>query len=85
LAFQTWSLPFWKRTLDLVMIDLEYRHVDVFSQQALGGNGLTVVLDSSALSSETMQNLTREFRQFETAFLTEIDLPTRSAHVLIFT
>jgi trans-2,3-dihydro-3-hydroxyanthranilate isomerase len=32
-----------------------------------------------------MQELTREVRQFETAFLTEVDLPGRSARLRIFT
>ena len=67
------------------MIDLGYRHVDVFSRRALQGNGLVVVLDAENLSTAVMQQLTREVRQFETAFLTGVDLPGRSARVRIFT
>ena len=67
------------------MLDLGYRHVDVFSRRALQGNGLVVVLDAESLSTAVMQQLTREVRQFETAFLTAVDLPGRSARVRIFT
>lgn len=67
------------------MLDLGYRHVDVFSRHALQGNGLVVVLDAENLSTAVMHQLTREVRQFETAFLTGVDLPGRSARVRIFT
>jgi PhzF family phenazine biosynthesis protein len=67
------------------VIDLGYRHVDVFSRRALQGNGLVVVLDAENLSTAVMQQLTREVRQFETAFLAGVDLPGRSARVRIFT
>jgi len=67
------------------VLDLGYRHVDVFSRHALQGNGLVVVLEAENLSTAVMQQLTREVRQFETAFLTGVDLPGRSARVRIFT
>jgi trans-2,3-dihydro-3-hydroxyanthranilate isomerase len=67
------------------VLDLGYRHVDVFSRRALQGNGLVVVLDAENLSTAVMQQLTREVRQFETAFLTGVDLPGRSARMRIFT
>jgi trans-2,3-dihydro-3-hydroxyanthranilate isomerase len=67
------------------VLDLGYRHVDVFSRRALQGNGLVVVLDAEDLCTAVMQQLTREVRQFETAFLTGVDLPGRSARVRIFT
>jgi trans-2,3-dihydro-3-hydroxyanthranilate isomerase len=67
------------------VLDLGYRHIDVFSRRALQGNGLVVVLDAESLSTAVMQQLTREVRQFETAFLTAVDLPGRSARVRIFT
>jgi trans-2,3-dihydro-3-hydroxyanthranilate isomerase len=67
------------------VLDLGYRHVDVFSRRALRGNGLVVVLDAESLSTAVMQELTREVRQFETAFLTDVDLPERSARLRIFT
>ena len=67
------------------MLDLEYRHVDVFSRRALRGNGLVVVLGAAGLPTAAMQDVTREVRQFETAFLTELDLAGRSARLRIFT
>ena len=67
------------------MLDLEYRHVDVFSRQALRGNGLVVVLAAADLPVAVMQDVTREVRQFETAFLIELDLADRSARLRIFT
>jgi len=67
------------------VLDLAYRHVDVFSRRALQGNGLVVVLDAENLSPAVMQQLTREVRQFETAFLAAVDLPARSARLRIFT
>jgi trans-2,3-dihydro-3-hydroxyanthranilate isomerase len=67
------------------VLDLGYRHVDVFSRRALQGNGLVVVLDAENLSTAVMQQLTCEVRQFETAFLTGVDLAGRSARLRIFT
>jgi trans-2,3-dihydro-3-hydroxyanthranilate isomerase len=67
------------------VLDLGYRHVDVFSRRAFQGNGLVVVLDAESLSPAVMQELTREVRQFETAFLNGVDLPGRSARLRIFT
>jgi PhzF family phenazine biosynthesis protein len=69
----------------LGVLDLGYRHVDVFSRRAFQGNGLVVVLDAENLSTTVMQELTREVRQFETAFLGGVDLPGRSARLRIFT
>ena len=67
------------------MLDLEYRHVDVFSRRALRGNGLVVVLNAASLPAAVMQDVTREVRQFETAFLTDVDLTRGSARLRIFT
>lgn len=67
------------------MLDLEYRHVDVFSQRALRGNGLVVVLNADRVPTAVMQEVTREVRQFETAFLNGVDLTGRSARLRIFT
>src|SRR5580704_8257252 len=73
------------RMRELDLLDLEYRHVDVFSRRALRGNGLVVVLGASGLPAAVMQDVTREVRQFETAFLTGVDLAGRSARLRIFT
>ena len=67
------------------MIELEFRQVDVFSRRPFFGNGLVVVLDAEEISPELMQTVTREMRQFETAFLTDVDLDRRSATLRIFT
>jgi trans-2,3-dihydro-3-hydroxyanthranilate isomerase len=67
------------------VLDLEFRHVDVFSTEPFQGNGLVVVLDADGLSQELMQTVTREMRQFETVFVSEVDLGARSATLRIFT
>lgn len=48
-------------------------HVDVFATRPLTGNGLTVFLDTEAWPSSLMQRLTREMKQFESIFLSEIN------------
>jgi len=48
---------------------ISYRHVDVFSPVAFGGNSLPVFLDCGALSSEQMLRITRELRHFEAIFV----------------
>jgi trans-2,3-dihydro-3-hydroxyanthranilate isomerase len=55
---------------------LEYCHADVFTREPLSGNGLIVFPDATTLAPETMQQITREMRQFESIFL----LPTPEAH-----
>ena len=67
------------------VLSLEYRHVDVFSRHAFRGNGLMVVLDTAGLSTVVQQQLTREVRQFETVFLSGVDLPGRTAQLRVFT
>ena len=69
----------------MAVLDLGHRLVDVFSRRALQGNGLVVVLDAEHLSTAVMHQLTREVRQFETAFLAGVDLPGPSARLRIFT
>jgi hypothetical protein len=73
------------RVMEIVMLDLEYWHVDVFSRRALRGNGLVVVLNAASLPATVMQDVTREVRQFETAFVTDVDLAAGSARLRIFT
>jgi trans-2,3-dihydro-3-hydroxyanthranilate isomerase len=63
---------------------LQYRHVDVFSRVPLSGNGLTVFADSEGLSTEMLQRLTQEMRQFESIFLTATTDP-RKFRARIFT
>lgn len=52
---------------------MEYFHVDVFSNEILSGNGLTVVFCNEELEDNLMLKLTQEFKQFETIFLRRID------------
>jgi trans-2,3-dihydro-3-hydroxyanthranilate isomerase len=47
---------------------LDYRVVDVFTDQPFAGNPLAVVLGADALSSEACQTIAREFNLSETAF-----------------
>src|SRR5260370_35103128 len=49
-----WSL------MGMGVLDLRYRHVDVFSRRALQGNGLGVVLDAEHLPPAGRQGPTRE-------------------------
>jgi PhzF family phenazine biosynthesis protein len=67
------------------MTPLAYHHVDVFSRRAFHGNGLAVVIEPGALTPELMLAITRELRQFETVFVSDIDLDGRSARLRIFT
>ena len=46
-----------------------YYHVDVFCKDAFSGNGLTVILLDAFLSQDKMQNIAKEFKQFETIFI----------------
>lgn len=48
---------------------LDYFQVDVFSDKALSGNGLTVFPFAESYSDDLMMKLTREMRQFESIFL----------------
>lgn len=48
---------------------MKYFHVDVFAEQAMNGNGLTVVFPERELPSETLLKIAQEFKQFETIFI----------------
>jgi PhzF family phenazine biosynthesis protein len=67
------------------VLTLAYRHVDVFSRYACQGNGLVVVPGADGLPTMVQQQLTREMRQFETVFLSSVDLPSRTARLRVFT
>ena len=51
------------------MPQLDYTVVDVFTDTVLAGNPLAVVMNTSALSSERMQAIAREFNLSETTFI----------------
>jgi len=63
---------------------LGYYQVDVFTHEALAGNGLSVFLPESPLPARAMQRLTVEMRQFESIFLTP-DGPGNRFEARIFT
>jgi trans-2,3-dihydro-3-hydroxyanthranilate isomerase len=51
------------------LTELDYFVVDVFSESALKGNPLAVVMNTASLSSEQMQAIAREFNLSETTFV----------------
>ena len=48
--------------------EMDYYHVDVFSNKKYSGNGLTVFNAGDGLEKAVMQTLTQEMRQFESIF-----------------
>jgi trans-2,3-dihydro-3-hydroxyanthranilate isomerase len=50
-------------------MEFEYFVVDVFSERALEGNPLAVVMNASGLTTEKMQSIAREFNLSETTFV----------------
>lgn len=60
-----------------------YYHVDVFSDKALSGNGLTVVFHDENMEAQYMQDIAKEFKQFETIFLRQVE--NKSFRARIFT
>lgn len=55
---------------------MDHWQMDVFAERPLSGNGLAVFADARGLSTQVMQALTVELRQFESIFL----LPGAAAH-----
>ncbi|MGA2249822.1 PhzF family phenazine biosynthesis protein [Terracidiphilus sp.] len=51
------------------MPELDYFIVDVFTDRALAGNPLAVVMNNANLSTEQMQSIAREFNLSETTFV----------------
>lgn len=56
-------------------------HVDVFATAPLTGNGLAVFLDADGWPPPAMQSLTREMKQFESIFLSDIGPAGATARV----
>lgn len=50
-------------------MNVRFYMIDVFAQEPLSGNPLSLVPDAQDLSQETMQRIAREFNQSETTFL----------------
>jgi len=51
------------------MVELEYWIVDVFTDRALAGNPLAVVMNTAGLTTDRMQSIAREFNLSETTFI----------------
>lgn len=62
-----------------------YAILDVFTDRALAGNPLAVVLDSEGLDAARMQAIASEFNLSETVFVFPPSRPGTSARVRIFT
>ena len=50
-------------------MELDYFIVDVFTETALAGNALAVVMNTRGLSTERMEAIAREFNLSETTFV----------------
>lgn len=64
---------------------LDFRLVDVFTERALAGNQLAVVLNGEGLSEDRMQAIAREFNFSETTFVTPSGRAGCDFRVRIFT
>ena len=62
-----------------------FRTLDVFTDAALAGNPLAVVLDTDGLDDVQMQRIAREFNLAETVFVFEPMNPVNTARLRIFT
>jgi trans-2,3-dihydro-3-hydroxyanthranilate isomerase len=62
-----------------------FHTLDVFTDAALAGNPLAVVLDSAGLDDSRMQQIAREFNLAETVFVREPKNPINTASLRIFT
>jgi trans-2,3-dihydro-3-hydroxyanthranilate isomerase len=63
----------------------KFHTLDVFTERALAGNPLAVVLDCDGLDAAGMQAIAREFNLSETAFVLEPRDPVNTARLRIFT
>jgi trans-2,3-dihydro-3-hydroxyanthranilate isomerase len=63
----------------------QVRVVDVFTEKALAGNQLAVVLDGRDMPAELMQKIAREMNFSETTFILPPEDPSHAARVRIFT
>jgi len=63
----------------------QFYTLDVFTDVALAGNPLAVVLDAAGLDDARMQRIAREFNLAETVFVREPRNPINTASLRIFT
>ena len=66
-------------------MELDFRTLDVFTEETFGGNPLGVFPDAAHLPSELMQKVAREMNLSETVFLGPPEAPEGTARVRIFT
>jgi trans-2,3-dihydro-3-hydroxyanthranilate isomerase len=69
---------------DRARLNHQVRIVDVFTEKALAGNQLAVVLDGKGLTAKLMQRIARELNFSETTFILPPDDPAHAAKVRIF-
>jgi len=69
---------------DRARVTHQIRIVDVFTEKALAGNQLAVVLDGKGLTAKLMQRIARELNFSETTFILPPDDPAHAAKVRIF-
>jgi trans-2,3-dihydro-3-hydroxyanthranilate isomerase len=50
---------------------MEFQHVDVFADAPFRGNSVTVFIGGGGMASDQLLAITREFRHFESIFLTQ--------------
>lgn len=67
------------------MREIDYLILDVFAEQAFGGNQLAVIPDGDAVPSELLQPIAREFNFSETVFLCSPTRPDADWRARIFT
>jgi trans-2,3-dihydro-3-hydroxyanthranilate isomerase len=59
-------------------MELDYFVVDVFTDTALAGNPLAVVMNTGGLETERMQQIAREFNLSETTFVERRPAPVQN-------
>ena len=67
------------------MLWLEFRQVDVFTEEPYAGNPLAVVLDAGGLVTGRMQAIAAEMNLSETAFVSPPEAPGADCRLRIFT
>ncbi len=60
---------------------MKYYHADVFSNKKYSGNGLTIFPGAEGMDKAMMQTLTQEMRQFESIFLSRVNLTSFRAFI----
>ena len=66
-------------------MELDFKTLDVFTEETFGGNPLGVFPDAAHLPAELMQKVAREMNLAETVFLGPPETPEGTARVRIFT